>query len=62
MGFAVLPDHPTPIRKKTHTSDPVPFVVRGKGRDVTVRFTEREAEKGMFGMQNAIGFLEFLFA
>jgi 2,3-bisphosphoglycerate-independent phosphoglycerate mutase len=60
--IAVLPDHPTPIRVKTHTADPVPFVVRGKGRDATVRFTEREAEKGMFGMQNAIGFLEFLFA
>jgi len=59
---AVLPDHPTPIRKKTHTADPVPFVVRGKGRDATVRFTEREAEKGMFGMENAIGFLQFLFA
>jgi 2,3-bisphosphoglycerate-independent phosphoglycerate mutase len=59
---AVLPDHPTPIRVKTHTADPVPFVVRGKGRDATMRFTEREAEKGMFGMQNAIGFLEFLFA
>jgi len=59
---AVLPDHPTPIRVKTHTADPVPFVVRGKGRDATVRFTEPEAEKGMFGMQNAIGFLEFLFA
>jgi len=23
----VLPDHPTPIAKKTHTSDPVPFVL-----------------------------------
>lgn len=59
---AVLPDHPTPIRKKTHTADPVPFVVRGKGSDATVRFTEREAEKGMFGLQNAIVFLEFLFS
>jgi 2,3-bisphosphoglycerate-independent phosphoglycerate mutase len=26
---AVLPDHPTPIRLKTHTADPVPFAVRG---------------------------------
>ena len=22
----VLPDHPTPIRVRTHTSDPVPFL------------------------------------
>ncbi|HXW98367.1 MAG TPA: cofactor-independent phosphoglycerate mutase [Methanomicrobiales archaeon] len=26
---AVLPDHPTPIRVKTHTADPVPFAVLG---------------------------------
>jgi 2,3-bisphosphoglycerate-independent phosphoglycerate mutase len=59
---AVLPDHPTPIRVKTHTAEPVPFVVRGKGRDATVRFTEREAQKGIFGTQNAVGFLAFLFS
>jgi 2,3-bisphosphoglycerate-independent phosphoglycerate mutase len=59
---AVLPDHPTPIRVKTHTAEPVPFVVRGKGRDATVRFTEREAQKGIFGIKNAVGFLAFLFS
>ncbi|OPY36475.1 MAG: 2,3-bisphosphoglycerate-independent phosphoglycerate mutase [Methanoregula sp. PtaU1.Bin051] len=59
---AVLPDHPTPIRVKTHTKDPVPFVVRGKGADGTARFTEREALKGKFGMMDAAGFLPFLFA
>jgi 2,3-bisphosphoglycerate-independent phosphoglycerate mutase len=58
---AVLPDHPTPIRVKTHTADPVPFVVRGKGRDTTTRFTERQAERGMFGMKNAVDFLAFIF-
>jgi len=58
---AVLPDHPTPIRAKTHTRDPVPFVVRGRGRDATTRFTEREAQKGMFGMMDAVDFLPFLF-
>jgi len=26
----VLPDHPTPIRIRTHTSDPVPFTLAGK--------------------------------
>jgi 2,3-bisphosphoglycerate-independent phosphoglycerate mutase len=59
---AVLPDHPTPIRIKTHTADPVPFVVRGKGKDATTRFSEREAAQGMFGMVNAVDLLEFLFA
>ena len=27
----VIPDHPTPISKRTHTSDPVPFAICGKG-------------------------------
>jgi 2,3-bisphosphoglycerate-independent phosphoglycerate mutase len=27
----VLPDHPTPVAKRTHTSDPVPFVIWGAG-------------------------------
>jgi 2,3-bisphosphoglycerate-independent phosphoglycerate mutase len=59
---AVLPDHPTPIRVKTHTADPVPFVIRGKGTDATRRFTEREAAHGMFGMKNAVDFLPFIFS
>ena len=59
---AVLPDHPTPIHLKTHTGAPVPFVVRGKGTDDTRRFTEKEAEKGRFGMLEATRFLEMLFS
>jgi 2,3-bisphosphoglycerate-independent phosphoglycerate mutase len=27
----VLPDHPTPIIKRTHTSDPVPFLIFDSG-------------------------------
>ncbi|MGB7787426.1 cofactor-independent phosphoglycerate mutase [Methanoregula sp.] len=59
---AVLPDHPTPIRVKTHTRDPVPFVVRGKGKDGTTVFSEKAAQTGMFGRKNAVEFLDFLFA
>jgi len=59
---AVLPDHPTPIRVKTHTRDPVPFVVRGKGTDETARFTELGALSGKFGLMDATDFLPFLFA
>jgi 2,3-bisphosphoglycerate-independent phosphoglycerate mutase len=58
----VLPDHPTPIRVKTHTRDPVPFVVRGKGKDNTAVFSEKAAQNGMFGRKNAVDFLDFLFA
>jgi 2,3-bisphosphoglycerate-independent phosphoglycerate mutase len=27
----VLPDHPTPVRRMTHTKDPVPFILYGSG-------------------------------
>jgi 2,3-bisphosphoglycerate-independent phosphoglycerate mutase len=59
---AVLPDHPTPIRVKTHTRDPVPFVIRGKGKDNTTIFSEKAAQTGMFRRKNAVDFLDFLFA
>ncbi len=59
--LAVLPDHPTPISVRTHTREPVPFVVLGKGRDMTEHFSEREARTGRFGTKNAEDFLNFLF-
>jgi len=60
--LAVLPDHPTPIRVKTHTRDPVPFVVLGKGKDATEQFSEKTARLGKSGMKNAEDFLAFLFS
>lgn len=59
---AVLPDHPTPIRVKTHTREPVPFVVRGKGTDTTTEYSEKSARSGSLGMKNAVDFLDFLFS
>lgn len=58
---AVLPDHPTPIRMKTHSREPVPFVVTGKGTDNLTHFSEKEARLGMFGTKEATDFLSFLF-
>lgn len=31
----LLPDHPTPVNKMTHTKDPVPFVLAGSGSEFT---------------------------
>jgi 2,3-bisphosphoglycerate-independent phosphoglycerate mutase len=59
--IAVLPDHPTPIRTKTHTADPVPFAVLGKGRDDVSAFSEDEAARGSFGLVQAPKFLSLLF-
>lgn len=41
----VSPDHPTPIRTKTHTCDPVPFAMAGVGiePDAAVRYDEAAA-------------------
>ena len=60
--LAVLPDHPTPIRVRTHTRDPVPFVVVGKEKDATERYSEQAARSGGLGTKNAVDFLDFLFS
>ena len=41
----VLPDHPTPIRLRTHTSDPVPYLLYDSTRQLKKRerFTEEAA-------------------
>jgi 2,3-bisphosphoglycerate-independent phosphoglycerate mutase len=47
LRVLVMPDHPTPINLRTHTADPVPFLIWGKGikPGTAARFTEIEAEK-----------------
>ena len=51
LRVLVMPDHPTPIKLRTHSGDPVPFLIWGKGVDANgaKRFTEAEAAKtGVF--------------
>lgn len=60
--IAVLPDHPTPTRLKTHTRDPVPFAVRGLKTDSTKRYSEQSAQSGIYGTIDAIDFLSLLFS
>lgn len=50
--IAILPDHPTPIKVKTHTKDPVPVAIytnNEKGDKVT-KFDEPSAKKGALGL------------
>ena len=50
----VLPDHPTPIRIRTHSSDPVPYVLYDstKQRKTSARYSEAEAKAtGSFELQ-----------
>lgn len=51
VAIAVLPDHPTPCRIKTHTSDPIPFVIYKPGNrpDSVTRYDEFSAREGSYG-------------
>ncbi|MBU2608775.1 MAG: cofactor-independent phosphoglycerate mutase [Chloroflexi bacterium] len=46
LRVLVMPDHPTPVEVRTHTADPVPFLLWGAGvtPDGARRFTEGEAK------------------
>lgn len=51
LRVLVMPDHPTPIETRTHSADPVPFMLWGDGikSNGAERFTEPEAAKtGLF--------------
>jgi 2,3-bisphosphoglycerate-independent phosphoglycerate mutase len=45
LRILALPDHPTPVHTKRHSSDPVPFVLAGPGitSNGAARLTEKEA-------------------
>ncbi|MGN1043083.1 MAG: cofactor-independent phosphoglycerate mutase [Christensenellales bacterium] len=48
--MAVLPDHPTPLALKTHTADPVPFIVYNSLRPARcgLGYNEEAAQKGLY--------------
>ncbi|MFC2056075.1 cofactor-independent phosphoglycerate mutase [Chloroflexota bacterium] len=51
LRVLIMPDHPTPIKIRTHSPDPVPFLLWGEGfiPNGARRFTEAEAAKtGLF--------------
>ena len=51
VAIAVLPDHPTPCAHRTHTSDPVPFLIYAPGLDPdsVTAFDEESCSKGDYG-------------
>jgi 2,3-bisphosphoglycerate-independent phosphoglycerate mutase len=63
VAIALLPDHPTPCRIKTHTGDPVPFVIYHPGAtpDEVERYDEFSVRKGIYGELRGNEFInEFL--
>lgn len=52
VGIAVLPDHPTPCEVRTHTAEPVPFLIWYPGivPDAVQTFDEVAACHGSYGL------------
>lgn len=51
VAIAVLPDHPTPCELRTHTADPVPFLIWYPGiqPDHVDSYNEESAKEGAYG-------------
>ena len=63
VAIAVLPDHPTPCAVRTHTADPVPFLIHKPGQtpDAVMRFDEESVRDGKYGILERDQFIrEFL--
>ena len=63
VAIAILPDHPTPCAIRTHTSEPIPFIIYkpGQTRDSVQRYDEFAAREGSYGELKENEFmLEFL--
>jgi len=61
--IAVLPDHPTPVKTKSHTSDPVPFLIYkpGEKADSVIKLDEESCKNGGYGLLKGENFIqEFL--
>ena len=60
VAIAVLPDHPTPIAHRTHTNEPIPFLIYAPGieaDDVKV-FDEDACKNGAYGSLEKDGFIK----
>lgn len=55
----LMPDHATPIEIRTHSRDPVPFAIMGKGilPDAVKSFDEEAAKRGGYGTVEATGLM-----
>ncbi|MCF7669022.1 MAG: cofactor-independent phosphoglycerate mutase [Verrucomicrobia bacterium] len=60
---AVLPDHPTPVEKRVHVRDPVPFAILdpGKQPDTVENFDESSCASGGLGLMHGDEFIRAVF-
>ena len=59
VAIAVLPDHPTPVALRTHTNQPIPFLIYAPGleSDSVKTFDETACQEGAYGLLEKDGFI-----
>ena len=64
VAIAVLPDHPTPCELRTHTAEPVPFLIWHPGiePDSVQTFDEEAAGQGSYGLLKEDEFIQAFMA
>ena len=60
VSIAILPDHPTPCEHRTHTADPVPFLIYYPGieADSVQTFDEVACKQGIYGIMESEDFIK----
>ncbi|NMA74361.1 MAG: cofactor-independent phosphoglycerate mutase [Bacteroidales bacterium] len=60
VAIAVLPDHPTPCEIRTHTSEPIPFLIWYPGieADSVMEYNEESAKDGIYGIMQGSEFMQ----
>ena len=60
----VLPDHPTPVRLRTHTSDPVPYLLYDSTnqKENTLKYNEENANKSGNFVEQGFEIINILFS
>ena len=64
VAIAVLPDHPTPVAHRTHTNEPIPFLIYAPGMeaDGVQTFDEVACQEGSYGKLEKDGFIRAFMA
>jgi 2,3-bisphosphoglycerate-independent phosphoglycerate mutase len=62
VTIAVLPDHSTPCEVRTHTHDPVPFIIYNPNLqpDEVIEYNEESCKNGSFGLVREDEFIRML--
>ncbi len=62
VTIAVLPDHPTPCELRTHTAEPIPFLIwyQGIEPDSVQTYDEYSCQQGAYGLLSGDEFIRLL--